>query len=443
MKAPHHFWTKLLAGSLLLLRAECKESVFSESAKIGIEIDHEKPKHSLSGKMTPRPHSSQRFLQTIDVDKIDQSEFNPCGSELALFGLEALDGADAQLVVDLVNNGLEFLAVYVKILFDQSEDGEYFGPSGEYTDLVLNRMDQMETFWGARQPGGFSPITLMGAHGSDLRNDDALFQLCTVFDDAGLLDISFPFDCRDWATDMESGIRRLPGGFSSPILTLIALAQFPSATLPALLPLMVGSSQSIIIGDGIIEFFEISSVDKSLGIDFIMGHEFCHILQVENNLFDPYEYSTEASPAFKERFEVMCDAVSAYYLAHPEGDDLTAEEVDRISLHARTVGDPMLEDSEGLNFHGSPGQRECAAIWGARLAKSTEDAANSIASFMDLVDEFSVVYSDIMASDASVCPGLSIDEKFSAAFSPISQITMSLVASGVFSLWITNALLFI
>eukprot|EP00525_Craspedostauros_australis_P010274 CAMPEP_0198132268 /NCGR_PEP_ID=MMETSP1442-20131203/57951_1 /TAXON_ID= /ORGANISM="Craspedostauros australis, Strain CCMP3328" /LENGTH=149 /DNA_ID=CAMNT_0043793233 /DNA_START=15 /DNA_END=464 /DNA_ORIENTATION=+ len=108
----------------------------------------------------------------------------------------------------------------------------------------------------------------------------------------------------------------------------------------------------------------------------------------------------QIDPATRMRMELMADAISAYYMAHARGGAVSVEEVDQLSQRAANLGDFIIA-SEG--DHGTPGQRECAAIWGSTYAK---DQGRTMVSVRIVMREFNDVYSKIVAGDGKVCPDL-------------------------------------
>jgi hypothetical protein len=347
----------------------------------------------------------RRQLQpsSFDDDVFDDS-INPCNSELFQFQLKNLLEMDETSLDQFIEYQLESYLVLYKLNIDNNEEGEYFGSNGEYNEIVLNRMEQIEAFWSARQSDAVSGVTLLGAHGTELDSTDNLMALCFFLLQA-VGEEATDQDCMEWATFIESIIVELPGGFSNPLLSLNAFAFIEPE---------VGDLPAIVVGDGIIEFLEYASIDTDLGIDFVMGHEYIHILQAAHGLYSTITTDDDSpSTELLEQSELMADALSAYYLAHEQGDNLSVAETNHVSSHARTLGDAVASNEDYSSaFHGTPGQRECAALWGAQLAR-LEDP-DVLTTFTALAGQFVAAYPSIYDGSSSACSGLTTDVDCSA-----------------------------
>lgn len=347
----------------------------------------------------------RRQLQQLSFDDDDfDNSVNPCNSELIQFQLKNLLEMDETLIDQFIEHQLESYLLLYKLYIDNNEEGEYFGSNGEYNEIVLNRMEQLEAFWSARQSDAVSGVTLLGAHGTELDSTDNLVALCFVLLQAVGEDATDQ-DCMDWATFIESIIVELPGEFSNPLLSLNAFA---------FLEPEVGDLPAIVVGDGIIEFLEYASIDTDLGIDFVVGHEYIHILQAAHGLYTTVTTDDDSSSTeLLEQSELMADALSAYYLAHGQGDNLSVAETNHVSWHARNLGDAFASNEEYSAIHGTPGQRECAALWGAQLAR-LEDP-DVLTTLTALAGQFVAAYPEIYDGSSSACSGLTTDVDCSAA----------------------------
>lgn len=354
----------------------------------------------------------------------DDGLVNPCNSALAQYVLENapvelqnMAGLNMTAEEELIFESIGELTTYYKILLDSAnntENGEYFGTNGEYTTTVVSRAASIEGFWKARSTNsaeettdddpssssmpGVHQVLLVGLHGQDLENPDNLLALC----EALIADTSLPADsdCNTFVNSTDAFIQLIPRGYDSPLLTFNALALYLQNFTE--LPI-------VMMGDGILEYVESQTTDVKYGIDFIIGHEYIHVLQFLEGVVTN---ASDTDPEVMEREELMADALGAYYLAHEQGANLSVTETDAVARVALLLGDPVESaEVDPSNYHGTPGQRECAVLWGAQLARSeVEQAATAgsdepiTTSFLALVDLFNAAYDDIF--EGLACPGL-------------------------------------
>ena len=135
-----------------------------------------------------------------------------------------------------------------------------------------------------------------------------------------------------------------------------------------------------------------------LGPDFVHAHEFGHHLQFQIDLSVPHGHTYKNDD---RRKELMADAISAYFLAHNDGGNMLIHEIGIFDKTAFSTGDCSANEDD---HHGSPKQRQCAAIWGASL--SSKDHEHGTVPVLDpevFVMKFNNAYSDMLALDAKVC----------------------------------------
>mmetsp|Transcript_20829 Transcript_20829/g.57913 ORF Transcript_20829/g.57913 Transcript_20829/m.57913 type:complete len:440 (-) Transcript_20829:610-1929(-) len=320
-----------------------------------------------------------------------------CESELSRYALSLLNQMSAQdasaLFVDALADKIAFVH---KIVIDKSEDDEYFGENGEYTDELLSRMDDIERFYGLGTTTSTTeeqPSILLGAHGSAIAIRSVRVRFCE------LIRSSPRFDCDGYADEVNRIINRIPGRYSNPLLTMnafVANSDFARDFND------IDSSSiktTIAFGDGILTYMESTGHASDHDPDFVLAHEYGHVLQIENGMYKIRSDGTISS-SLRSRLELMADAFAAYYMAHNRGGALPTDEIDEISTRAATMGD-FLDGPESV--HGTPGQRECAAIWGANFAKSKAQALTSVEDFETAFDQ---VYADVELGKSEVCPNL-------------------------------------
>jgi len=100
----------------------------------------------------------------------------------------------------------------------------------------------------------------------------------------------------------------------------------------------------------------------------------------------------------------MADAFAAYYLSHKEGRDLGQKEICKVFDAAVAVGDCNAESDE---HHGTPAQRECAAMWGANLADKVKRRLGKglkVVEPSDFVHLFDRNLDAVLSLDSKICP---------------------------------------
>ena len=104
-----------------------------------------------------------------------------------------------------------------------------------------------------------------------------------------------------------------------------------------------------------------------VGPRVIMGHEFGHHIQYEQNLFvtNPPLPGPEAT----RRTELMADSFAGYFGAHKKGLALNAKRVVDAIMAFYVVGDCSFTST---GHHGTPNQRERAATWGTEMAMAAQ-----------------------------------------------------------------------
>jgi len=339
------------------------------------------------------------------------------------------------------------LAFYYKALVDRDEQDEYFGVTGQYTDRMLSTMNSIESFYnhtydsgdavatstssiaseavaaavvaptgsagsdndidnendGVRSSSsstGFAgrPSILLGVHGADLQSRDARIQVCQAVRNSHMV------DCDNFADELDDLIQSLPYQYNSPILTMNAFVANKDTfkTLPCFDSSIL--QPSVLLGDGLLQYLEDSDAASDQDADFILSHEYAHVLQMESNLLHVNSHG-RIPAAVLAKMELQADALGAYFMSHRQGGGLSTSEIDEIVQRAANLGDFVENSSSG--GHGSPGQRECAAIWGARHAKNqfvVPEEGRRRETLQELLEAFDQVHHQIVNGDASVCP---------------------------------------
>lgn len=318
-----------------------------------------------------------------------------------------------QQVGDLVNiSGIETLAALdflgaffwagdSTLLFDHDASDEYIGTSGEFTREQIKRHKDNKRFWDVRT----DDILLMGMHGIEIADDSRMsplmetdfyfgffgpevqeYVLETVqtLIEGGEVDLrplgpfGFPFP-------IEYSAPGIPSGYDNPLFTLNAFAF--SGEIPGFGPI----PDKIVMGDGILEALALNGLGNNAP-DFIHAHEFAHHVQFEIGAFEP----GPPTPEKTRRTELMADGFAAYYSSHARGATFQAKRFADVMSAAFGVGDCNFD---GNGHHGTPDQREAAALWGGGITKS-ERKKGHIKSATEMLSLFDAELPNLVAPDA-------------------------------------------
>jgi hypothetical protein len=197
----------------------------------------------------------------------------------------------------------------------------------------------------------------MAMHGSVLQDQDRLVRLLTKV--YGVSATSAP-DVAKSFIDTVASIPRLQGG-NNPIFTLNAFAFSAEGETD---PFIASIGDKLIFGDGILDALEAMKL-ADVGPRAVLGHEFGHHVQFEDNLFD----SPLTGPEATRRTELMADAFGTYFVTHSRGLSLNAKRVLQAEQSFYEVGDCAFDNP---GHHGTPLQRLHASQWGADLAASAQ-----------------------------------------------------------------------
>jgi hypothetical protein len=179
-------------------------------------------------------------------------------------------------------------------------------------------------------------------------------------------------------------------GGDNPIFTLNAFAFTPEEEDDP--EAFAGVPDKLIFGDGILDALEAMGI-SDVGPRAVLGHEFGHHVQFEDNLFESPLTGAEAT----RRTELMADAMGTYFVTHSRGLSLNTRRVLEAERSFFEVGDCAFDDR---GHHGTPNQRLRAATWGAQLATSAQKQGHILPS-LTVADRFEDVLPVIVAPDAS------------------------------------------
>jgi len=282
--------------------------------------------------------------------------------------------------VAIANLGALDWATYYSLLFDNDASDDYMGVDGGQTREMTKRHKDAKRFWAIDS----DDIQLQGMHGIDLADDEKMnpvVQLLLGVDEAtAALIIDF----------VQSVIEADPGlGYDNPLFTLNAFAFTAEGEDPN--GPFAGVPDKIVMGDGISE----ALADLDLGEnapDFVHAHEFGHHVQFELGVFGAYD----GTPEFTRYTELMADAFGAYFCAHARGAAFQAQRIVEGFRASYIIGDCAFGNP---GHHGTPNQREAAALWGAERAAAAQKQGH-IESPESLLAAYDAYFPTLIAPDA-------------------------------------------
>lgn len=143
---------------------------------------------------------------------------------------------------------------------------------------------------------------------------------------------------------------------SNPIFTLNAFAMDPTDE-----PAVFGKFGKLLVyGDGLLDAQqEMGLLDA--GPESVMGHEYGHHVQYVNKDIQTGTLTPEGT----RQSELMADAYGSYFATHTSGMNFKNRTLSQVIESFEQVGDCNFE---AVGHHGTPQQRQRAAIWGSDLA---------------------------------------------------------------------------
>lgn len=258
---------------------------------------------------------------------------------------------DPGVLATLDSLGVLDYPAFDALLFETSASPQFFGRDGEFSKVLTKNMGDLRRFWDIKS----NDIQLVAMHGAMLQDRDRVIRLVEFLFEvdeptaAQLADQIIALLASD--PDLEKG--------QNPLFTFNAFA-FTGEGDPD--PVFAALPDKIISGDGIMEGMRAIGL-RAVAPQAILAHEFGHHVQFEDNLFE----SPLTGPEATRRTELMADAFSTYFLAHPRGQALNRNRLLGATQSFFEVGDCAFTSP---NHHGTPLQRQRSATWAADLAKS-------------------------------------------------------------------------
>lgn len=280
----------------------------------------------------------------------------------------------------VLTSGATDIVTVDAILFGSDTDARYAVRPGDRTQLTHTFRDA-KRFWDVSS----SDMQLHAMHGSMLTDRSRV---------ARVLMRGFGFD-RAWADEYAEFISRVVAATpafddgNNPLFTLNAFAFTPQGHDPQV---VAGVHDKLVFGDGILDAFAALGM-TDVAPRAILGHEFGHQVQFQDNLYDSPLTGAEAT----RRTELMADAMGTYFLTHSRGLSLNTRRVLEGEKTLYDVGDCSFD---APNHHGTPNQRLRASQWGARLATSAQKQGHILPS-LSVARLFDRALPAIVAPDAS------------------------------------------
>ncbi|MFJ5895770.1 hypothetical protein ACIQFZ_09965 [Streptomyces sp. NPDC093064] len=311
---------------------------------------------------------------------INPGDYQCQRTELTTYANTLLNGVQDPFTLLILQlfGGFDF-PTYDALVFGSESKANTFGVNGEYTQKLTAEMKNLKRFWDIDSAG----IELIPMHGADVYSSpERLARTLSVLYGGTAED---NLDLAELFIELVDSEPVLQGG-ANPIFTFNAFAYSEVDD-----PDPLGISDRIIMGDGIIQgMTEVGLGDVAPRA--IVGHEFGHHVQYQNNLFE----SDLAGPEATRRTELMADAFGTYYLTHARGEALNAARLLKSEKSFYQVGDCSFSSS---GHHGTPNQRLASSSWAAGVAN---DAANQghVLPALKLDELFEAKLPDLIKADA-------------------------------------------
>ncbi|MFD2082855.1 neutral zinc metallopeptidase [Actinopolymorpha cephalotaxi] len=296
------------------------------------------------------------------------------------------------LINGLSKDELKFLVAHTEMLDIPTYDALLYGSPtdsryalrSDYRTQLTHTFRDVKRFWDIQS----GDIQLMSMHGSIMGDPAAVSRVLQ-------LPLGEPFgqspaeadqNAKEIAAAVDSGM--FDHG-NNPLFTLNAFA-FTAEGDPD--PLVKGVPDKLIFGDGIVDALNAMGIGD-VGPRAVMGHEFGHHVQFEDNLFE----SPLTGPEATRRTELMADAFGTYFATHARGLSLNTKRVLQAEKTFYEVGDCAFTND---GHHGTPNQRLRSSAWAAGVADAARPQGKILPS-LTFADMFEKELPVIVAPDAS------------------------------------------
>lgn len=344
--------------------------------------------------------STSRALQRSDAaaDRvgIDQSPVRAAVDRAINPGDYQCGPTEFRAYIDGLINGLSgeelaFLVAHIQMLDIPTYDALLFGTDTDSRyDLradsrhsLTKTFTDVKRFWDIQS----SDIQLLAMHGSMLQDTARVARVLQLpLPQFGLTPAAAQKAAREISKATRSGL------FSSgnnPLFTLNAFAFTAEGDSD---PVVQGVPDKLIFGDGILDGMDALGIGD-VGPRAVMGHEFGHHVQFEDDLFD----SPLTGPEATRRTELMADAFGTYFATHARGLSLNAKRVLQAEKAFFEVGDCAFTND---GHHGTPLQRLRSATWAAHLADAARPQGKVLPS-LTFAHLFEQELPELVAPDAA------------------------------------------
>ena len=297
-----------------------------------------------------------------------------------------IDSYVGQLIADMSDADIDFLIntpaldipTYDALIFGSDTDPRY--ALADHATQLKNTFRDVKKFWDIES----GDIQLHAMHGDMLQDTARVSRMLELFGlnqtDAAAL--------AEYMADFVAASPALDGG-DNPLFTFNAFA-FTGEGEPD--PFFASLPDKLIFGDGILDFLDAIGIGN-VGPRAVMGHEFGHHIQFEDDLFE----SPLTGAELTRRMELMADAFATYFAVHARGLALNAKRVLDAEMTFYQVGDCEFADP---NHHGTPNQRLRASTWAADLASAARPQGRILPS-LTFAELFEAKLPELVAPDAA------------------------------------------
>ncbi|MQA98355.1 MAG: hypothetical protein GEV11_28545 [Streptosporangiales bacterium] len=315
----------------------------------------------------------------IRDEAIDPSDYVCTSTALRDWLADRIADVDPGVLATLSELGVLDYPAFDALLFETSATPQFFGRDGEFSKVIKENMLDLRRFWDIRS----HDIQLVAMHGAMLQDRDRLIRLVAFLFE---VDEATAAQLADQITELLASDPDLEKGLN-PLFTFNAFA-FTGEGDPD--PVFSSLPDKIIMGDGIMEGMRALGL-RPVAPQAILAHEFGHHIQFEGDLFD----SPLTGPEATRRTELMADAFSTYFLAHPRGQAMNRNRLLAATQTFFEVGDCAFTSN---NHHGTPLQRQRSAAWAADVANTVRPRGLVLPS-LEFAERFDAKLPELVAPD--------------------------------------------
>lgn len=222
---------------------------------------------------------------------------------------------------------------------------DYYGPKGEYTRHVEQTIRALERFWEMQ-----GQIQVLGQHNETLNNREKLADIIYY----SMQDVDSREDVFPLVDEILEKNKLSPNLPHSPFFAADGFAR---------------PNNEIVLGDGLIQMFSETGIDKEIIWTGILTHEWAHQVQFDHfaswypeGYFDSRAEETRA-------IELEADFFSGYFMTHKRGATYNWKRAEQFFELFYQSGDCSFSFEQ---HHGTPNQRKQASFEGYLLAEGAD-----------------------------------------------------------------------